>query len=225
MGTALGGASESPGGSPDDKTAQAATSTLPAGETSQEPQPGKSETVSRADYEKSVLAERNLRARLKVFEDEQAAKEAAALTDNQKLTKQLDKATQEAERFRQLYAETLVRFEAKELGYANADIGAALVLKELTFDDEGRPSNARDLLAARLKTDGYLASAPAEGGTQPPPTVANLGATNGGGKTAGQPTLADFRNGKLSMEDAARMWRDGTMKKLLDAERERTERR
>ena len=227
MGTAVGGGTPaSPGGSADDQTAQAAASSTPADLTSQnEPQPGKSDTVARSEYEKSVLAERNLRARLKVFEDEKTAAEQAALSDAQKLTKQLEKAQEQLDRYKGLYAETLVKFEAKEQGYANADIGAALVLKDLVFGDDGVPTNAKELLSARLKTDSYLgASASVDDGKQQPPTVANLGATNGGGSKAGTPTLDDFRKGKLSMTDAARMWQDGSMARMLDAEREKNRR-
>ena len=184
--------------------------------------PNESATPETLEDLKKVKGENaQLRARLKQVDEKEQAAQLAAMSELEKTQTQLAKAAEQVAQYKNLYAETLVRLEASSLGFANPEIGAQLVTSKLEFGDDGRPTNARALLEALLKTDGYLKAPAQDAGAPTPPTRAPLGATNHGRQAGGQPTMEDFRQGRLSAADAARMWDSGDMTKLLQAEADR----
>ena len=192
-----------------------------ASESLAEPTPPNESPETLEDLKKVKGENAQLRARLKQVDEKEEAEKLAAMSQLEKTQTQLAKAAEQIAQYRTLYAETLVRLEASSLGFANPEIGAQLVTSRLEFGDDGKPTNAKELLEALLKSDSYLKTPAGDAGTPPPPTRAPLGATSHGRGGSGQPTLDDFRQGRLTATDAARMWDSGDMTKLLQAEADR----
>lgn len=135
------------------------------------------------------------RARLKAFEDAQAAADAAKLSDIEKATKAREAAEASAAAYHVRLASLLVEREAAKLGIIDPELAALAIQGKLTIDKDGNPENAAELLQALVKEKPYLV------GSSQPQRVTSGGATNPG-KSATTPSDT------LSIEKIAAMSRD-----------------
>jgi hypothetical protein len=177
--------------------------------------PNESSSVSLEEHKKVQREAQNLRTRLKALDDAKAAEELAKLGELEKSQKALTDAQEQIKTLRSRIAQQAAQLEAAKLGIVDPEVAATLIQSKLELDDDGAPTNAGDLLTALLKEKPYL-KATAEP-TQQPPRAA-MSATNAGRGSSAGPTMADFKAGKISQQQAAQMWKDGTMQKLLAEE-------
>ncbi len=125
--------------------------------TPSEPQAG-DEPISLDEAKKLRSEAANLRKRLKAFEDQQAAAEAAKLTEQEKLQKQLADTQSQLSEKERLIQERVIRYEvqlqAAELG-ANPrhldKIARLIDSAEVKLDDQGVPTNVKELVDKLLK--------------------------------------------------------------------------
>jgi len=162
-----------------------------------DPQAGEGQKPPKSadDYERMIAELRKEsaahRTKLKKFEDEEAKRLEAQLTEQQKKDKQfadLQKAHDDALRSHQEYkVSTEVRLQAAQMGFADlSDATRLLDWSQITYDDDGTPNNVAALLKDLLKAKPYLAGKPAA----TPPTSG--GATNPPrSQTSGQQEITD----------------------------------
>lgn len=140
--------------------------TPPAEPQAGEPKPSK----SAEDYERMIadLRKENAghRTKLKKFEDDEAKRTEAQLSEQEKKDKRyadLQKAHDDALRSHQEYRiNSEVRIQAAQMGFADiADATRLLDWSEITYDEDGTPNNVKDLLTKLLKAKPYLAGKPA----------------------------------------------------------------
>lgn len=158
--------------------AQAATTTTP------EPQAGEGKSAqqrSAEDYERIIaeLRKENAshRTKNKKYEEEEAKRAEAQLSEQQKLEKRaadLQKSYDDALKSHQEYKiNAEVRLQAAQLGFADlSDAMRLLDLSAIEYDTDGAPSNVNALLSQLLKAKPYLA------GAQSKPAPTSGGATN-----------------------------------------------
>lgn len=145
----------------------------PTSTQSSQPTSSGDESLTLEDAKKLRSEAANLRKRLKEFEDAKAAAEAASLTDIQKLQRQHETVSKQAEAYRAKIAQMTVQIEAQRLGIVDPEVAATLISARLEFGDDGAPTNAEALLKDLAKSKPYLVGQP----TQQPPATAG-GATN-----------------------------------------------
>ena len=147
---------------------------------SSQPANGEGETALSLEDAKKLRSEAaTLRKRLKEFEDAKAAAEAASLTDIEKLQKQHETVSKQAEAYRGKIAQMAIQLEAQKLGIVDPEVAATLVAGKLEFDADGSPNNVEPLLRDLVKAKPYLVAQAQQGSQQPatPPVTAG-GATN-----------------------------------------------
>ncbi len=130
------------------------------------------------DEAKKLRQEANaLRKRLKAYDDAKAEAEQAQLTETERLKKQLaDKEVELANVAKAAKADKLnaeVRVQAMSLGFADpSDAATFMATAAIEYDEQGAPTNVKDLLQALLKAKPYL------GGKAAPQPATGGGATN-----------------------------------------------
>lgn len=155
--------------------------------TTPEPQAGDGKTASKSadDYERMIAELRKeaagYRTKNKKYEEEEAKRAEAQLSEQQKLEKRnadLQKSLDDTLKSHQEYKiNAEVRLQAAQLGFA--DLSDAMRLLDLTaieYDQDGAPSNVKNLLSQLLKAKPYLAGKPATqpssgGATNPPRSI------------------------------------------------------
>jgi hypothetical protein len=176
-----------------------------AGNPSTDPQAGAGQSqqqLSQADYERMIadLRRENAshRTKLKAFEDEEAKRQQATLSEQQKLEKKLADLQSQHDNALRASQERLIQYEvrlqAASLGIVDPDAATKLVdWAAIDYDDAGNPTNLDKLLKDLLKAKPYLAgrAASTSGG------ATNPGRTASGG---GQPLSWDTI-GKLTPEE------------------------
>jgi hypothetical protein len=147
-----------PAGTPGSTPAPAATTTP------SEPQAG-DEPISLEEARKLRREAQTLRQKLKGFEDEKAAADAAKLTETERLQKQHTELQSKYESDTEALVERLVRYEVERIALkvgvrpeAVEDAAKLIDWSELEFDDDGMPQNAEKLLEKLLKNKRYLAA-------------------------------------------------------------------
>lgn len=120
---------------------------------------------------------RNLRTRLKTFEDQQAEAEAAKLSERERL----EKRTADAERahaaalgeIRELRTQIAVADEARAQNVRSPQAAADLLRARslLTYDDDGTPTNVKAALKQLLEREPYLAGDPSAPSSAPIPAT------------------------------------------------------
>jgi DNA repair exonuclease SbcCD ATPase subunit len=195
-----------------DSQAQAAIAT---GTQADPTPPNESSSVSLEEHKKVQREAQSLRTRLKALDDAKAAEELAKLGELEMAGKQLEAANAQIATLKAQIASQAVQLEAAAAHFNNPAHVAKLIGDRLEYGEDGAPSNVKQLLDDLGKSDPYL-KAMAEP-TQQQPTRAAMSATNAGrGSSAGY-TAADLLAGKkLSVEQSAQMWADGTMRKLIE---------
>lgn len=159
------------------------TAAAQAAENAQNPSPAESQTpaASQADdkgddtanlsqeqvleLNKKLLSEKRdankeaqkLRADLKALQDADSKRKEAEMSDLEKAT---SKATEMETRMASIQARLItaeIKSTAASLGFADPAIAAKLIdAQELTLDDEGLPTNAKEVLEKLLKAHPYL---------------------------------------------------------------------
>jgi hypothetical protein len=138
-----------PAGNADDTSTPGGSPTTPS-----EPQAGDDTTISLDEAKKLRSEAANLRKRLKSFEDADAQRQAASLTEQEKLQKQLAdlQSAREADIARALTAE--ISLTAAELGVAPQylkRVAHMLDWEELELGDDGEPKNIKALIETLIK--------------------------------------------------------------------------
>ncbi len=131
----------------------------PGGQTTtSEPQAGDEQQISLEEAKKLRSEAASLRKRMKAFEDAQAAAEAAKLTEQERLQKQLADTQAQLSEKELAIQDRVIRYEvqlqAAELG-ANPrhldKIARLIDRSDLEFDDDGMPKNVKVLLEKLFK--------------------------------------------------------------------------
>lgn len=119
----------------------------------------------------------------KIFQDAEDAK----LTEQQKLDKERAKQQEriaDLEREKQEYAiRADVKLAAAELGISQKLARLILSYEQITFDENGDPTNVADLLRAAAEEHGIAAAGAGA-------TAANAAASNGNGRNGSQPHVS-----------------------------------
>lgn len=142
------------------------------------------------------------RLKLKKFEDEEAKRLEAQMTEQQKLEKRvadLQKAHDDALRTHQEYRiNAEVRLQATQLGFANVEDATRLLdWTQIAYGDDGTPENVQALLKDLLKTKPYLAGSKAT-------PVTSGGATNPPrSQSSGPPALSWEVIGRMTAQEYA----------------------
>ena len=159
------------GSNPSSATPQAGTST-------KDGQAPVSQTTP-TDHERIIAELRkeqaSNRAKLKKFEDDEAARTQAQMTEQEKLQKQATDLQSKYDSDTSALTERIVRYEverqAAKIGIIDPDAAAQLIdWDALEYDEDGTPKNADALLKDLLKSKPYLAGktqASAGGATNP----------------------------------------------------------
>lgn len=113
----------------------------------------------------------SLRARLKAFDDAEAQKQLAALSEVEKANKQVADLQQKYETAQKQLIATQVKLAAQSKGIIDPDIAALAVADKLEFGEDGMPSNLEKVLDELIKNKPYLAAKPAEPATTPAQTA------------------------------------------------------
>lgn len=164
------------------------------------PQAGKSSD----DYEKMLaeLRKENAmhRTKLKSFEEQEAARQLAALSDAEKTQKQLEQAKQQLQNYKDELVKARVRENAIQKGIIDPEIAALALNGKLEYDDDGMPSNLDQALDALIKSKPYLV--PKSG--EPAPANAAQTAPSVPSMNPGRSTLAQqgtLPAGRLTFQD------------------------
>lgn len=193
-----------------------ASSGVPGG-TAEQPQAGKIASESQAeptppnespkDLEdlKKVAGEnaqlrkrlKEAEARLKQVDDAEQAAQDAALTENQKLAKQVQDAQTIIARKDAIIASQAVQLEAAAAHFANPAHVAKLIGDKLEYGEDGAPTNVKQLLDDLAKSDPYLKATE----TPPQPARAALSATNAGRGSSNSGALTHEMIGKMSPDE------------------------
>lgn len=135
---------------------------------------------------------RDAQAKLAEYEKAQQDAELAKLGDLEKVSKQLEQVSAQAATYKATIASLVAQLEASKLGIVDPEVAATLIQSKLELGDDGRPTNAGDLLSALLKEKPYLKAADT---TQQQPPRAGMTATNAGrGAGTQQPEKVDWKN-------------------------------
>jgi hypothetical protein len=167
----------------------AGSDTTQADASSGEHQP---ETISLEEARKLRSESKNLRERLKAFEDEKKKADEAQLSEQERLTRRLaDTEATLAEReaaLKQGAIRESARAAAAKLGYANPDVAFRLLDHSgLEVDSDGTVKNVEQQLTALAKSDPYLIASRTAGSFDT--------GTAGGRAAAGRTyTFADLRD-------------------------------
>ncbi len=178
------GANPTAGATPAD--ANASTSAPGGQTTTSEPLAG-DEQISLEEAKKLRSEAASLRKRMKAFEDEKAAAEAAKLTEQEKLQKALSDTQAQLSEKERVIQERVIRYEVQLQAAAMGvdplyldKIPRLINPSELKFDDDGAPTNVKELLDKLVKEMPALvlqqqATRPstAGGATNPGRTAAN----------------------------------------------------
>lgn len=143
-------------------------------------------SVAEDEWKKQLAENKSLRTRLKQIDDK-------SLTDAEKLKQEHETASKERDQYKSLYSGLLVEREAQKLGFANPELAHKLIRDALDFGDDGKPTNATELLSALLKSDPYLKAEQPK--TEPPKPAISAAGGNRAQASTGQPqpqTLAEF---------------------------------
>lgn len=139
----------------------------------------------------------SLRKRLKEYDDAKAAADLAKLDDLQKAQKQLETATAQASTYREQIAAMTVQLEATKLGFIDPADAVTFLAGKLELDEAtGKPTNAVKLLEELLKSKSYLKAPETQSPSQQQPGTPgapNIGATNPGRGTGGQPATTQAK--------------------------------
>lgn len=191
----------------------------PPASSATQPVPGATEPVSNPEAKKYAdeaaqerQARKKLETELKKYQDAQAATELAKLGDLEKAQKQLADVAKQAETYRTRIADYEVQLQAGKLGIRDPEVAATLIRSQLDIGDDGKPTNAEELLKDLLKSKPYLkADEPVQQQQRPSP-----GATNPGrGAISGQVTKADVMSGRVDRQRMIQLWTSGEMEKIL----------
>lgn len=132
------------------------------------------EDAARAASRKANKEAESLRKRLKAFEEAEAKRAEAELSEAERLAKQRDEAMAEAERLREHAAQVRIRAElekaARAAGY-NDESDALQLAAQIELDGDGNPIGVADAVQELLTAKPHYAARPAA------PT---LDPTNGG---------------------------------------------
>lgn len=142
---------------------QAPTSGLPqAGISAQPPQAGSGQAKPAYSFnsleEATSFAERQLEEKRKANEEAKRVKsEAQAQADNlMKMQQRLEQLEAQTQAARERAASSEVKALAKALGFRNPDFVLGAIRSQLKLDNDGVPTNAKDLLDALAASDAYL---------------------------------------------------------------------
>ncbi|MEJ5222841.1 MAG: phage scaffolding protein [Anaerolineales bacterium] len=124
-----------------------------------------SETISLEEARKLRSEAANLRKRLKELEDQKRQMDEAKLSETERLQKrlaELERAQADWERERQeIMLQRHIENAAAKLGIVDPEAAWKLIdLKEVDFDDDGKPKNVETLLKALIQKKPYLANNP-----------------------------------------------------------------
>jgi len=127
-----------------------------------EPQAGESQNISLEEAKKLRSEAQNLRKRLKDFEKAEQDAKDAQLSEVERAKKQYSDLQAQHETYKLQAQDRIVRSEvqmqARELGIINPGVAAKLInWAELEYDDDGMPTNAKQLLENLVKNEPYLA--------------------------------------------------------------------
>jgi hypothetical protein len=174
-----------------------------------------SETISLDEAKKLRSEAKGLRTRLKAFEDEEAKRKEASLSDIEKAAKQATEAEARAKEYQSRYVAAEIKILAQSLGFSNPATAYKLIRDELTYDEKtGDATNAEDLLKALLKNEPYLAQQGQQQQQQKPP-LSSGGATNPPRGNNTKVSKADINAGRVSRDEMKRLWDSGEMLKIL----------
>ena len=168
--------------------APAANSSPQAGEPTTSPTPqagsGTKAPLSADDYER-LLTEKNkeaasYRTRLKAFEDAEAQRQQAALSDLEKANQRAEAAEARIKEQQKALVAAQVKLAAQQKGIIDPDLAALAIEGKLDYGDDGMPTNLDKALNDLLTQKPFLAPtsnrpAPSSGGATNPGRAAASG--------------------------------------------------
>lgn len=117
-----------------------------------------------AEYEGEIAALRresaSHRTKLTAFEKAEADRQAATLSEQQKLEKRAADAEAQAKAYQMRITSYEVMMAAQKLSIVDPDVAAKLIADDLEFDDQGQPKNVDELLKKLIKDKPYLVAQP-----------------------------------------------------------------